>query len=315
MEDTSRFTRQHTLTRSVSCSGIGLHCGERITMHLHPAAPGSGITFRRLDLPGTEPVPALVHHVVDTRLCTVLGRGEVRVATVEHLLAALAALAIDNVRVEVDGPEVPIMDGSARPFVDLLLSAGLLLQRPRRRYLAITKPLEITEGAKRAILRPHHGFSLACQIDFGHPLIGSQSFEYVPGRLDFARAIAPARTFGFEREVEAMIRAGHARGGSLENAVVLSDDGVLNQEGLRFTDEFVRHKLLDAVGDLSLAGLPILGRMVLSRSGHQFNAAVVEHLLRRSDAWVVVDALPAHAPVHGYQPHPAAMVPLPALTA
>ena len=302
---------QRTLKAAVSCDGIGLHCGERVRLTLRPAAPGSGIVFARTDLAGAVELPATIGHVVGATLATTLGAGDVRVGTVEHLLAALSGLGIDNVRAELTGPEVPILDGSAGPFVALVRAAGVERQRRARRVLVVKKPLEVSDGDKRARIVPAPRFSVACAIDFAHPLIGRQSLEVEVRDETFCRELAPARTFGFLRDVEAQRRRGLVRGGSLENALVLDDVALLNPEGLRFPDEFVRHKLLDAIGDLALCGMPIVGRFSSVKSGHAQNQRLVRRLVEEPGAAEIVELRAPHRPSHApplletFEPQPA----------
>lgn len=280
--------RQRTFKQRASLDGIGLHSGAKVRLTLAPAPADSGIVFIRADAPDLE-IPALCAFVVDTTMNTSLGRAGIRIGTVEHLLAALAGSGIDNARIEVEGPEIPIMDGSSEPFVQLVRRAGLHEQRASRRFLLVRRPVSVTEGDKLARLSPARGeFSIACTIDFRHPLISDQSYRLKVNESSFRKEIARARTFGFKRDVERLHRAGLARGGSLENAVVVDDFNILNPEGLRFPDEFVRHKILDAVGDLSLIGMPILGRFTGVKPGHALNHMLVRKVLAEASAFEVV---------------------------
>lgn len=283
---TSGKTAQKTLKNRIKCSGIGLHSGAKVTMMLNPAAPDTGVVFRRIDLPGQPLVRARYDQVSDLRLCTTVSAGEgVAVGTVEHLMAAFAGLGVDNVVVEIDGPEVPVMDGSSAPFVFLIECADLIDQVAPRRYLKVLKPVEVREGQASAALLPADDFSLGFEIEFANPMIGRQvaEFRLAPGR--FKADLARARTFGFVQEVEQMRAMGLARGGSLENAVVLGADRILNDDGLRYDDEFVRHKALDALGDLYLAGGPILGRYEGCRSGHALNNRLLQALFADKSAF------------------------------
>jgi UDP-3-O-[3-hydroxymyristoyl] N-acetylglucosamine deacetylase len=245
--------------------------------------------FVRTDLPRSVEIPATSAHVVDTTLNTSLGKNGVRVGTVEHVLAALAGCGIDNARIEVEGPEVPVLDGSSEPFVRLVRGAGIHEERAFRRFLMVRRTVQVQDGDKLARLSPSRGrFSIHYTIDFRHPLISDQSFELEVNDRSFAKDLARARTFGFKRDVERLHAAGLARGGSLENAVVVDDFNILNPDGLRYPDEFVRHKILDAVGDLSLLGMPILGRFTAVKSGHGLNHALVEQVLAEPSAYEIV---------------------------
>ncbi len=280
------FWNQRTVARRVSCTGVGLHSGAPVTLTLAPAPADAGITFVRRDL--DLELPARHDLVVDTRLSTSLGQGAARVATVEHVLAALHGMGIDNCRVEVDGPEVPILDGSAAPFVCMLVEAGARIQREAKRYLVLTRPVEVRDGDKLARLEPADGFSVRFTADFGHPLITDQGFGIEVSDRTFEREVARARTFCFRRDIEAMQARGLARGGSLENAIVVDDFSILNPEGLRFPDEFARHKVLDAIGDLALLGRPLLGALTAVKSGHALNQALVRQVLSDPDCHRVV---------------------------
>jgi UDP-3-O-[3-hydroxymyristoyl] N-acetylglucosamine deacetylase len=268
---------QRTVARRVSCTGVGLHSGKPATLTLAPAPPDSGVSFVRMDL-GVE-IPARSHAVADTTLSTNLASGGARVHTVEHVLAALHGMGVDNCRVEVDGPEIPILDGSAAPFVCLVQEAGVKVQRTGKRWLVIEQPVEVRDGDKLARLDPADEFSVEFTADFGHPLITNQAFRAVVNERTFEREIARARTFCFRRDIERMQAAGLAKGGSLENAIVVDEFSILNPEGLRFPDEFARHKVLDAVGDLALLGLPVLGSFVAVKSGHAMNQTLVRKVL------------------------------------
>jgi UDP-3-O-[3-hydroxymyristoyl] N-acetylglucosamine deacetylase len=283
---------QKTLRRQISCAGIGLHSGNKVTLTLRPAPADNGIVFRRTDL-GVE-IPAAVSQVSAFHYATVLGRNGATVETVEHLLAALVSVGVDNVVVELNHNEVPIMDGSAAPFLYLVQEAGIRRLSAPRRYLKIVRPLQIAHGDKRIAIYPSDHFKVSYTISFDHPMLRHQSRTERITEQSFAESIAPARTFGFLKEVETLRQNGLALGGSLENAIVIGDAGVLN--ALRFEDEFVRHKILDAVGDLSLVGHPIIGHVVAHRAGHQLHTALAAKLLEERDAWVLVDA-PVLAPI------------------
>lgn len=276
--------RQRTLKASIHCRGIGLHTGARIGMTLHPAAVDTGIVFRRSDADGAE-VPAVWQNIVDSALCTTLGKGDVTIGTVEHLMAAFAGLAVDNAVVELDGPEVPVMDGSAAPFVFLIECAGLVAQDAPRRAIKLLKPVRVGGAGKSAALLPSDGFRMTVAIDFASGAIRRQELTLRPDAEQFKNDISRARTFGFLDEVDQMRAAGLARGGSLDNAVVISGDRVLNTEGLRYRDEFVRHKVLDAMGDLYLCGSPLLAHFHGVRSGHALNRQLLERLFADRSAW------------------------------
>ena len=291
---------QHTIRRSVSCSGIGLHSGQKVTLSLKPARAGTGIRFRRADLGGVE-IPATVDNVDRLHYATGLARDAGTVETVEHLLAALVSLGVDNVLVELNQAEVPIMDGSAASFVYLVHEAGLKRLTRRRRYLKVLRPVSLSRGDKRIALYPSHHFKVTYSISFDHPLLRHMTHTLRVTEESFVDEIAPARTFGFLKEVEMLRQKGLALGGSLDNAVVLGETGILNSS-LRFEDEFVRHKILDVIGDLALVGYPVIGHLVAHRGGHALHAAFAEKLLRETEAWRIVESpaakdAPADVPV------------------
>jgi UDP-3-O-[3-hydroxymyristoyl] N-acetylglucosamine deacetylase len=260
-----------------------------VSLQLTPAPANSGIVFKRTDLEGF-PIEARARNVARVSYATTLMRKGVLISTTEHLLSALAAAGVDNAFVEIDNLEVPILDGSALPFLQLIARAGVRRQRAQRVYAKILRPVEVVEGAKRIAIYPADAFAVTYRIAFPHPLIGVQSLDFVLGQGNYETEIAPARTFGFLEEAEALRKSGLVRGGSLQNAVVLSREGVLNPEGLRFPDEFCRHKVLDVIGDLTLLGHPILGHVVAERAGHAMHFALVDRLLREKDAWVATRA-------------------------
>ncbi len=279
---------QRTLRRSVSCTGIGLHSGNKVTLSLKPAPADHGIRFQRSDLGGLE-IPATVTHLGGVaQYQTGLTREAVSVETVEHLLAALTALGIDNVVVELNHPEVPIMDGSSAPFVYLIQEAGVKRLQAPRRYLKVLRPISLTQGDKRIALYPSDHFKVTYSISFDHPLLRHQSRTMRITEDSFIEEIAPARTFGFLKEVEMLRQRGLALGGSLDNAIVLGETGVLNN-ALRFDDEFVRHKILDVIGDLSLVGHPVIGHLVAHRGGHALHTAFAAKILEEVDAWRIVE--------------------------
>jgi UDP-3-O-[3-hydroxymyristoyl] N-acetylglucosamine deacetylase len=279
-----RSGTQTTLKTPIHCRGIGLHTGAHVEMVLRPAAPNTGIRFYRSDL-NTE-VAADWRNTIESPLCTTLANDKgASVGTVEHLMAAFAGLEIDNVLVELDGPEVPVMDGSASPFVFLIECAGLAVQDAPRRFIRVLKPISVGTPGTSAALVPDDRFSVSFAIDFASSAIRRQELTLSPCPATFKHELSAARTFGFLDEVERMREAGLARGGSLDNAVVVAGDRVLNEEGLRYVDEFVRHKMLDAVGDLYLAGAPLLGHFHGTRSGHALNRQLLESLFADRSAW------------------------------
>jgi UDP-3-O-[3-hydroxymyristoyl] N-acetylglucosamine deacetylase len=288
--------RQHTIARSASCAGVGLHTGARAKLTIRPAAPGEGVRFVRMDVKDRDPVvPAHALGVSSAQLGTNLtNRAGVSVATVEHFLAACSGMGIDNLIAELDGPEAPIMDGSAAPFVALIAEAGLAPQDAPRRRLKILRPIEVREGRKLARLSPGEGFSIRVDIDFPARAIGKQTIAFVLKPDTFARDVAFARTFGFAAEVEKLRSMGLARGGSLDNAIVVDGDVILNPDGLQVPDEFVRHKLLDVIGDLYLAGGPIEGAYEGDQTGHALNNRLLRALFADETAFAwVEDAAPS----------------------
>lgn len=281
---------QRTLASAVSLEGIGLHSGAKVNVRLVPARVNQGLAFVRTDLPGRPMIPVRADCVTDTALATTLGLGGAKVSTVEHLLAAVSGIGVDNLRIEVDGPEIPIMDGSAAPFARRMLDAGVRLQDEPKSFLVIKRPVVVSEGDKHALLSPARRFHVDCTIDFKHPLITDQQFSFDFSDASFLRDVASARTFGFVRDVDRLRSVGLARGGSLENAVVVDDFSILNPEGLRFSDEFVRHKLLDALGDVSLLGRPVVGALTVYKTGHTLNHKLVTQVLSDPANYEVVRA-------------------------
>lgn len=293
---------QYTLKDAIDCTGVGLHSGARVSMTLSPAEPDRGIVFRRTDIAGGGvEIPARWESVVDTRLNTTLGDGNgVTIGTVEHVMAALSGAGIDNAVIELNGPEVPIMDGSAAPFIFLIECAGVVQQDLPRRVIEILQPVSVGNRERSAMLSPGNSFSVSFEIDFQGTLIRQQQFFGDFSNGAFRRDIARARTFGFEEEVAELQAAGLARGGSLDNAIVVSGDRILNDDGLRFDDEFVRHKVLDSIGDLYLAGGQIIGHFHGFRSGHGLNHELLRALFANEEAWRVSELgmdLPAPRPV------------------
>ena len=278
---------QHTIASHVSVSGVGLHTGVKVNLGLCPAPANSGVVFKRTDLEGFI-IEAQARNVARVAYATSLMKKGVLISTTEHLLSALSGLQVDNVVVEVDNLELPILDGSARPFVELIAKAGIRRQRARRNFVKILRPVEAVDGMKRIVVYPADTFKVTYCINFAHPLIGAQSIEFDAASSDYAAKIAPARTFGFLEELEMLRKNGLIRGGSLENAVVLDRSRVINPEGLRFPDEFCRHKLLDLIGDFSMLGRPLLGHVVAERAGHAMHAQLVSRLLRERESWKLV---------------------------
>ncbi len=286
--------KQRTLKSLTQAVGVGLHSGQRVEITLRPAAPDTGIVFRRVDLPQVVDIVMSATAVTDTRMASTISSGNAKVSTVEHLMSACAGLGIDNLYVDITAEEVPILDGSAASFVFLLQSAGIELQNAPRRFIRLLKAVEVREGTgenvKWARLEPFHGFKLKFEIDFHHPAVDSsgQSVEFDLSTGSYARDIARARTFGFTKDVEMMRANGLALGGGLDNAIVMDDYKILNADGLRYDDEFVKHKMLDAMGDLYVIGKPLLASFSAFRSGHALNNKLLRELLARNDAWDVV---------------------------
>lgn len=285
---------QRTLKSLTKAVGVGLHSGQRVELTLRPAAPDTGIVFRRVDLPQPVDIVISAEAVTDTRLASTISSGSAKVHTVEHLMSACAGLGIDNLYVDITAEEVPILDGSASSFVFLLQSAGIELQAAPKRFIRVLKPVEVREGQgateKWARLSPYNGYKLGFEIDFDHPAVDStgQRVEFDLGTGSYTRDIARARTFGFTKDVEMMRANGLALGGGLDNAIVMDDYKVLNTDGLRYNDEFVKHKILDAMGDLYLLGKPLLAAYSAFRSGHALNNKLLRELLSHADAYEVV---------------------------
>lgn len=283
--------QQRTLKNTIRATGVGLHGGQKVFMTLRPAAVDTGIVFRRTDLDPVVEIPARADLVTETMLCTGLSRGAAKVMTVEHLLSALAGLGIDNCYVDLSAPEVPIMDGSAGPFVFLLQSAGIQEQAAPKRFIRIKAPVEVRDGDKIARFEPFDGFKLDFTVEFDHPAIpASRSRAVIDfSTTNYVKEVSRARTFGFMRDLEFMRERNLGLGGSMDNAIVLDEFRVLNEDGLRYADEFVRHKVLDAVGDLYLAGAPLLGHFHGVRSGHALNNRLLRALFADAAAWRVVE--------------------------
>jgi UDP-3-O-[3-hydroxymyristoyl] N-acetylglucosamine deacetylase len=298
--------RQRTLKNIIRATGVGLHTGEKVYLTLRPAAVDTGIVFRRVDLEPPYEIKAAPHHVGDTRLSSTLELGGVKVSTVEHLMSALAGLGIDNAYVDLTAPEVPIMDGSASPFIFLLQSAGIEEQGAPKKFIRIKKTVRVEEGDKWVRFEPYEGFRIDFSIDFAHPVFdkSSQSASVDFSTTSYIKEVARARTFGFMQDVEFLRSQGLALGGSLDNAVVMDEYRVLNGDGLRYEDEFVRHKVLDAIGDLYLLGHPLIGAFSGYKSGHALNNKLLRHLMADAEAWEFVsferaeDAPPAFLRLH-----------------
>ena len=280
---------QNTIRKTVHCSGIGLHSGQQINLALHPAGANTGIRFVRSDIAGKNLVPAFMNRVIDTTMATTIAEGATSVATTEHLLAAIKALAVDNLIIELDGPEVPIMDGSSAPFVSLLQDAGLRQQKSYRRLVKITREISFREGDKQISIYPYDGFKVTAEIFFNHNSIKRQVYSVSVTPQKFVHELSRARTFGFIEDVDKLKKNGLALGASLQNAVGIDANGVLNKEGLRYTNEFVRHKILDIIGDMTLLGCPVLGHIVAYKSGHGQHLKLMETIAAMPDAWEFVE--------------------------
>ncbi len=282
--------RQRTLKNVIRATGVGLHTGEKVYLTLRPAPVGTGIVFRRTDLNPVVEIPARAENVGDTTLSTVLMKNGVKVSTVEHLLSAMAGLGIDNAFVEVSAPEVPIMDGSAGPFVFLIQSAGIEEQQAAKKFIRIKKRVVVSDGDKEAVFLPFDGFKVSFSIDFDHPAFNERTVDAVVdfSTTSFVKEVSRARTFGFMHEIEHLRSRGLAQGGSLDNAIVLDEYRVLNEDGLRYEDEFVKHKILDAIGDLYLLGNSLIGEFKARKSGHALNNKLLRALIANRDAWEVV---------------------------
>ena len=280
---------QNTIRKTVHCSGIGLHSGKQINLTLHPAGANTGIRFVRSDNTGKNFVPAFMNRVVDTTMATTISEGATSVATTEHLLAAINALALDNITIDLDGPEVPIMDGSSAPFVNLLLEAGLRQQKSYRRLVKITREVSFRDGDKQISINPYDGFKVTAEISFNHNSIKRQVYSVSVTPQKFINELSRARTFGFLEDVDKLQKNGLALGASLQNAIGIDANGVLNKEGLRYNNEFVRHKILDIIGDMTLLGCPVLGHIVAYKSGHGQHLKLMETIAATPDAWEFVE--------------------------
>ncbi|WP_447978052.1 UDP-3-O-acyl-N-acetylglucosamine deacetylase [Candidatus Nitrospira bockiana] len=288
--------QQHTIARSLTCSGVGLHTGVPVSLKLVPAAPNTGIIFIASTGKKQVALRANVANLVPAELCTTISSEGVVVKTVEHILAALAGLGVDNVVIELDAGEVPVMDGSAQPFVNLIQAAGVVPQGVPQAFIKITQPIQVIEGHKRIVVEPSPTCRITYSIEYDHPLIQRQTYVYDSSPARFQDAVAGARTFGFMKEVKQLWARGLGKGGSLDNTVVLSENGVLNESGLRFHDEFVRHKVLDLIGDLAFLGLPVVGHVIADRAGHALHTKLVAAILAQRDKWVLMNSPEPAAP-------------------
>ena len=277
--------RQRTLRDNVSCTGIGLHSGKKVKITIKPALPDSGIKFIRKDVSPNCVINANFENVVDTQLCTTVGNNGHKVSTIEHLMAAFFGVGIDNARVEVEGPEIPIMDGSAAPFIFLLKSVGIKEQNKPKKFILIKKTFKIQVGNQSITISPSKELKISYAIGYRHPLLENQKYDLCFSGKDFIKEISRARTFGFLRDIQTLHKAGLALGGSLDNAIVIDDFRILNEDGLRFKDEFVRHKILDFIGDMSIAGSPIIGHFKVNKSGHSLNQTLLQKLMMSKKYW------------------------------
>lgn len=296
--------KQRTLKNEIRATGVGLHTGRKVYLTLRPAAVNSGIVFRRVDLNPPVDIPAKAENVGDTTLSTTLVNGDVRVSTVEHLLSAMAGMGIDNAVIEVSADEVPIMDGSAGPFVFLIQSAGIQEQNAAKKFIRIKKPVEIQDGEKKASFLPFNGFKVSFAIDFDHPVFKGRKLDATVdfSSTSFVKEVSRARTFGFMHEIEYMRSKGLAKGGSVDNAIVVDKYRILNEDGLRYDDEFVKHKVLDAIGDLYLLGASLIGEFRAYKSGHGLNNKSLRELIKREDAWEFVTFEEESVPISYIKP-------------
>lgn len=280
--------KQRTVAKEISCTGIGLHSGKKVGLTIKPAPPDSGITFERIDTPETCRIKASFDSVIKTNMATSIGFNGYSVSTIEHLMAAFFGMGIDNILVQVDGEEVPIMDGSSAPFVFLLNNAGIAIQDNFKRFLLVKKPVKVADGNRSVQLYPSKELKITYRIDFDHHLIKDQSYEIAFSKSNFIREISRARTFGFLRDVQTLRDNGLAKGGSLDNAIVVDEFRVLNEDGLRYENEFVRHKLLDFIGDLAILGCTVIGHFVVERSGHSLNQKLLKKFMAQEKCWEVL---------------------------
>ena len=280
--------RQHTVRDDVSCTGIGLHSGKKVRLTIKPAPPDSGIRFFRKDLSGYRGIKANWKNVIDTNMSTTIGLNGCKVSTIEHLMAAFFGLGIDNARVEIDGPEIPIMDGSSAPFIFLIKSVGIREQKKSKQFIIIKKPIKINDGNRSINIYPSKELRISFTIDFFHPMLRNQKYELRFSGKEFINEISRARTFGFLKDIKLLREAGLAMGGSLDNAIVIDDFRILNEDGLRYKDEFVRHKVLDFIGDLAILGTPIIGRFEIQKSGHSLNHSMLKKLIENKKCWELI---------------------------
>jgi UDP-3-O-[3-hydroxymyristoyl] N-acetylglucosamine deacetylase len=280
--------QQRTIAKSVSCSGVGIHSGKTVNLTIHPAPPNHGIKFKRIDLQDCPSISTHFNMVVDTSLATVIGYNGFIISTIEHLMACFMGLGVDNALVEIDSYEMPIMDGSAGPFTDLILEGGIVDLPAPKCFFVVKEPIELSDDQKFVGLYPDTEMRITYTIDYPHPLIGKQTYSLAISEKAFVEEIARARTFGFFEEYEQLKRFGLSRGGSLDNVVVVERDRIMNPGGLRYKDEFVRHKILDSIGDIALLGMPIVGHVVLSKSGHAFNHAFLQRFFNQKRCWDTV---------------------------
>ena len=280
---------QQTLAAPITCSGVGLHSGQPVTITLRPAPSNTGVVFVNRNGHAGATLPASIEHRVPTELCTAISGNGFQVKTIEHVLSALSGLEVDNVFIDVTAGEVPVMDGSAAPFVRLIRSVGVVSQDQKQPFLKIMAPIEVSEGSKRVRIEPSATPRITYSIHYDHPLIQSQTYQYDCSVNAFEKHIAEARTFGFLHEVQALWARGLGQGGTLDNTVVLSEDGIMNESGLRFSNEFVRHKVLDLIGDFSLLGMSFIGHIVAERSGHALHTKLVQKILEQSDKWMLLN--------------------------
>jgi len=282
---------QRTVKKEISCFSVGLHTGRKINMNIKPAPADTGIVFIRRDLPDAAPIQARYDNVCDTTLATTLGSNGVTVSTVEHLLSAFSAMGVDNAAVELDSFEVPVMDGSAFPFVNMLKEVGTHVQKKNKKLLIIKKPVSVNNGDGSAMFMPSDEFKITYEIDFKHPVIGKQSFDMTFSDEIYEKEICAAQTFGFLKDLEFLQAKGLALGGSLKNAIVLDDKKIINKEGQRIENVFVKHKILDAIGDLFLLGMPIIGHFIAYKSGHRLNNLLLGELMAKKECWEIVNSI------------------------
>ena len=282
---------QRTLKKEISCFSVGLHTGRKVNMKIKPAPVDTGIVFVRTDLPDSQPIHANYNNVCDTTLATTLGANGVTVSTVEHLLSAFSGMGVDNAIIELDSFEVPVMDGSALPFVNMLKEVGTHVQNKNKKMLIIKKPVSVNDGDASAMFVPADEFKITYEIDFKHPVIGKQSYHMTFSDEKYEKEICAAQTFGFLKDLEFLQAKGLALGGSLKNAIVLDDKKIINKEGLRIENVFFKHKILDAIGDLFLLGMPIIGHFIAYKSGHRLNNLLLKELMNKKDCWEIVNCI------------------------